>query len=273
VNDLEGCSLADLELMYVDALWNYYHPDTKGNFTMSDADFDRLKEELYWQASGFPSLRKDEIEFVEASIAYARGEPVMSDEEYETLKTQVRGRGEKRNDVTALLLYTKGQQLLEPAEYDKLADEMQKLGIEVGLKGASCTLTKTPETLEPDTESLTKMYAGLGAAPTLITFAIISILNAPWHGFHPYVTFSGFLWGCGISAAATYALVRYLGLHNTQILVGKCPCCETDMKQLFAGDEPADMYEKSCPVCGTGCEISRKDMKMKLAGGDLFISA
>jgi hypothetical protein len=105
---------------------------------------------------------------------------------------------------------------------------------QVGLKGASCTLTKTPETLEPDTESLTKMYAGLGAAPTLITFAIISILNAPWHGFHPYITFSGFLWGCGISAAATYALVRYLGLHNTQILVGKCPCCETDMKQVCA---------------------------------------
>jgi hypothetical protein len=273
IDALEGCSLADLELMYVDALWNYYHPDTKGTFTMSDADFDRLKDELYWQASGFPTLQRDEIEFVEASIAYARGEPVMSDGDYETLKNKVRSRGEKRADVTALLLYTKGQQLLDPDEYDKLSAEMLKLGIEVGLKGASCTLNKTPEELTPDSEALTRMYAGLGAFPTLITFAVISILNAPWHGFHPYITGSGFLMGVGISAASTYALVRYLGLHNTQILVGKCPCCEADMKQLFAGDEPPEMYSKNCPVCGTGCEISRKENKMKLAGGDLYINA
>ena len=68
---------------------------------------------------------------MEASIAYARGEPVVSDDAYEVLKTQVRSRGEKRADVTALLLYTKGRQLLEPEEYDRLSDEMLKLGIEV----------------------------------------------------------------------------------------------------------------------------------------------
>jgi hypothetical protein len=28
--DIESCTLADLELMYVDALWSFYHPDTKG---------------------------------------------------------------------------------------------------------------------------------------------------------------------------------------------------------------------------------------------------
>lgn len=48
---------------------------------------------------------------------------------------QVRSRGEKRDDVTALLLYTKGQQLLEPEQYDRLAMEMQKLGIEVCKQG------------------------------------------------------------------------------------------------------------------------------------------
>lgn len=274
VNNLEGCKGGDLELMYIDALWNYYHPDTKGSFSMSDEDFDRLKDELYWQGSGFPTLHREEIDFVEASIAYARGEPVMSDADYTDLKNRVRSRGEKRADVTALLLYSKGQQLLEPEEYEKLADEMMKLGIEVGLKGASCTLGQTPDELAKDMDSLTRMYAGLGAAPTLLSFAVVSILNAPWHGFHPYITAPGFLQALGLSAAATYALIRYLGLHNTEILVGKCPCCENELKQLFSGDEPPNMFAKKCPVCGTGCEISRKDQKMRLAGGkDLYINA
>ena len=30
MTDIESCTLADLELMYVDALWSFYHPDTRG---------------------------------------------------------------------------------------------------------------------------------------------------------------------------------------------------------------------------------------------------
>jgi hypothetical protein len=61
-----------------------------GQFNLSDEDFDRLKDELNWQGSGFPTLHREEIEFVEASIAYARGQPVVSDEQYDVLKRSVR---------------------------------------------------------------------------------------------------------------------------------------------------------------------------------------
>jgi len=270
---LEACTLADLELMYIDALWTYYHPDTKGQFNLSDEDFDRLKDELYWQGSGFPTLHREEIDFVEASIAYARGEPVVSDEEYENLKTKVRSRGEKRDDVTALLLYTKGQQLLEPEQYDRLAMEMQKLGIEVGLKGATCTLNETTDEVVNDSNSLLKMYAGMGAIPTVLSFTAFSILGAPWNNFHIGLTPTTFLYGLGVASVATYALMRYLDLHNTEILVGKCPCCETPIKQLFSGSEPADSFVQNCPVCGTSCSISRKDKRMSLASGPDFIKA
>ena len=50
--------------------------------------------------------------------------------------------------MTALLLYTKGEQLLDADQYELLRDEMTKLGIEVGLKGATCTLSKTSEELK-----------------------------------------------------------------------------------------------------------------------------
>ena len=46
IDDPGSCSLADLEMMYIDALWNYYNG---GSFTLSDAEYDRLREELNWQ--------------------------------------------------------------------------------------------------------------------------------------------------------------------------------------------------------------------------------
>jgi len=54
----------------------------------------------------------------------------------------------KRDDVTALLLYTKGQQLLDKEQYDKLGDEMRALGIDVGLRGATCTISNTSPELQ-----------------------------------------------------------------------------------------------------------------------------
>ena len=125
IDDPSGCTLADLELMYVDALWNYYNG---GQFTLSDEDYDRLREELNWQGSGFPTLRRYEIEFVQAAISYSRGEPVVDDAKYEELKRRVKAAG-KRTDVTALLLYTKGKQLLEEAEFELLSKEMMKSGL------------------------------------------------------------------------------------------------------------------------------------------------
>jgi hypothetical protein len=96
----------------------------------------------------------------------------VSDEQYEVLKRSVRRRGEDRKDVTALLLYTKGVQLLEPEQYEALRDEMTKLGIEVGLKGATCTLSKTSESIKVRTFPPSIKVAGwrerhLSAAPRL----------------------------------------------------------------------------------------------------------
>ena len=109
-------------MMYIDSLWNYYNG---GDFTLTDEQYDRLRDELNWQGSGFPTLRRYEVQFVEAAISYARGEAKVTDQEYEELKRKVRAAG-KRDDVTALLLYTKGQQLLEPAQFEQLRDDVQK---------------------------------------------------------------------------------------------------------------------------------------------------
>ncbi|CAK0883636.1 unnamed protein product [Prorocentrum cordatum] len=93
--------------MYIDTLWAYYNDGTQ---LLSDEQYNKLKEELAWQGSGFPQLRREEVEFVKASLAYHRGEPIATDEEWEQLKQNVLavGGNQKRTDVAAFLLYSKG---------------------------------------------------------------------------------------------------------------------------------------------------------------------
>ncbi len=261
VDEPETCSLADLEILYVDALWNYYND---GKFTLSDAQYDRIREELNWQGSGFPTLRRDEIQFVQAAIAYSRGEKIMGDEEYEELKRKIKTEAGKRRDVTALLLYTKGQQLLDEAQFELMSEEMMKLGIDVGMKGATCTLSKTPTTLENDTSAVVKMYGALALIPFLIGLAPTIFFDIL--GLH---VDNGLALGFATTLAAilTYKLAEYTELNNAQILTGQCPCCEEPFKQLFSGQNGGEKeMEYKCKVCGTTCSLNREKKLIVTSG-------
>ena len=260
IDDPSSCSLADLELMYVDALWNYYNG---GKFTLSDEDYDRLREELNWQGSGFPTLRRYEIEFVQAAISYSRGESVVDDDKYEELKRRVKAEG-KRTDVTALLLYTKGKELLDEAEFELLGAEMKKLGIEVGMKGATCTLSQTSTELISDTSGVFTMYAALATVPFLLGLSPSILLG--FFGVHvPSGLSLGF--AATLCAGLTYKLVNYTNLQNAEILIGACPCCEMPIKQFFGGESPAETFEHKCSACGTKCTLNRPKRLIETAGG------
>eukprot|EP00218_Dolichomastix_sp_CCMP3274_P007725 CAMPEP_0170139274 /NCGR_PEP_ID=MMETSP0033_2-20121228/5515_1 /TAXON_ID=195969 /ORGANISM="Dolichomastix tenuilepis, Strain CCMP3274" /LENGTH=339 /DNA_ID=CAMNT_0010375373 /DNA_START=44 /DNA_END=1063 /DNA_ORIENTATION=+ len=267
IDNMAGCSLADLEMMYIDALWSYHTEG--GPFKLTDEQYDRLKDELNWQGSGFPTLKRYEVQFIEASIAYARGTPVVTDDEYEKLKTQVKAGG-KRQDVTALLLYTKGQQLLDPEQYENLAEEMTKLGIEVGMKGTSCTLTEVPETLTNDLGTLALMNAGLSAIPTtlfgLLPYAALTLftdLSIP--------PAAGLLGAVTIGAAVTTQLKNYLNLNDAEVLKGQCPCCESEVKQFFSGNDKSDSAQLKCGVCATTINIMRTERRLELVEGPSFV--
>ena len=260
IDDPSTCTLADLELMYVDALWNYYNG---GKFTLNDEQYDRLREELNWQGSGFPTLRRYEIEFVQAAISYSRGEKIIDDDKYEELKRRVKAAG-KRTEVTALLLYTKGKQLLDEAEFELLSKDMLKLGIDVGMKGATCTLSKTSPELQNDTGSVLSMYAALGTAPLLIGLAPGILLGLVGVKL-PAALSLGF--AITIAAGLTYKLVNYTNLQNAEILKGQCPCCEMPIKQFFGGEAPVEEFEHKCAACGTQCVLNRPRKLIVTSGG------
>lgn len=53
---------------------------------MSNEEFENLKEELVWAGSKVAVLSGDELRFLEASLAYNAGKPVMPDADFDALK-------------------------------------------------------------------------------------------------------------------------------------------------------------------------------------------
>jgi hypothetical protein len=57
---------------------------------MSNEEFEFLKDELTWEGSKVAVLSGDELRFLEASLAFNAGKPVMSDADYDALKMALR---------------------------------------------------------------------------------------------------------------------------------------------------------------------------------------
>ena len=141
---------------------------------------------------------------------------------------------------------------------------MMKLGIDVGMKGATCTLSKTPTTLENDTSAVVKMYGALALIPFLIGLAPTIFFDIL--GLH---VDNGLALGFATTLAAilTYKLAEYTELNNAQILTGQCPCCEEPFKQLFSGQNGGEKeMEYKCKVCGTTCSLNREKKLIVTSG-------
>lgn len=271
IDEIEQCSVAELQVLYIDALWNYYHD---GKETLSDAEFDRIKSELCWQGSGFPTLRRYEVEFVQATLSYYRGEPIMSDEEYEAVKQRVRESG-KRKDVTAMLLYTKGQQDLTPEQFAQVADEMRNLGVDVNVQGKDlmCTLSDTTDKLQSDALEIVKMYAALGAVPQAISLAswlLLSLLIGGPGGVADSAATAIPTTGL-VSAGVVAVLAKYLGLNEPEFLKGTCPCCETENPAFFNPQTPKQQ-EVKCSGCSTSMVFDSDAGRIVEAGGFAYLT-
>jgi transcriptional regulator of met regulon len=260
--DLNACNLAQMEEMYVDALWAYYNDGTQ---LLSDEQYNKLKEELAWQGSGFPKLTKVEVDFVKASLSYYRGEPIASDEEWERLKKEVlkvEGNN-KRADVAAFLLYSKGAEVLDPDTFEKLKSDMSKLGVRVqkaGSKALEQTLSISSDRLYNDWGEVITMIFALGTIPTILCVASVWAIGLALDiAFVPEPEWAAVftaefvpLFGIGLvlGGALTWQLLSFLDLQFPELLTGTCPSCESTVKCFRGGAEPPAQVEHSCTECG-----------------------
>lgn len=98
---------ADKEAMFLEAMAGYYFD---GKSTLSNEEFDNLKQELQWEGSQIMMLTKEEMKLLEARQAYTKGKkpPLMSDQEYDALKDRLKAAGsmvfKMRSDVPSCSL-------------------------------------------------------------------------------------------------------------------------------------------------------------------------
>jgi hypothetical protein len=79
-------SLVVKELMYFDALYAFYKT---GYALLSDDDYEVLKENLTWEGSSVATMSGKEATFVSAVASSRRGSPILSDVEYDSLKSEL----------------------------------------------------------------------------------------------------------------------------------------------------------------------------------------
>ena len=65
-----------------------YYPN--GKALLENDEFESLEESLMWQGSSIASLNKQEALFVTAVASSRRGDPVLDDEEYAKLKSELK---------------------------------------------------------------------------------------------------------------------------------------------------------------------------------------
>jgi len=273
--DLEGSTLAQLEEMYVDALWAYYNDGVQ---ILTDEQYDKLRNELFWQGSGFPTLRDYEVKFVKAALAYWRGEAVVSDDEWKELKAQVRA-DEQRQDVTAFLLYTKGKQQLAPETFDKMASEMRRLGVNVrreGIDFREAALSNTSDVVKEEVSASLQMYGALSVIPiVLATLTLWAIGIAADTELVPDLELESIfsedsipllIVGPVLGLLATAQLVNFLDLGG-QVVKFTCPACGSRVRQFVGGLEQKDTAVKTkCQNCGNPMSIDWRNMKVLTAG-------
>lgn len=77
------------ERIFMDAVQSFYC----GKSTLTDKQFDSLKEDLSWEGSNVVTLNRNETQFILAVQAWNKEEPIMSDQEFDQLKLSLKDAG------------------------------------------------------------------------------------------------------------------------------------------------------------------------------------
>lgn len=189
-----------MEQEFLGALSSWYYD---GKPTMTDAEFEVLKDELLWSGSKVPILDSDEQKFLEACQAYYKGTPVLTDEEYDELKATLR----QKNSVVVAQgprCSIRTKQMYSDAQPDYLR----------------MTLLNVPAAL--------LVLGLLFSVDDLTGFEITSLIELP-----PPLGLVA-LWGVllpGIFVVATS--LTNIVFRNSLVLKGTCPSCGTENYTYF----------------------------------------
>jgi hypothetical protein len=197
---------------------------------LNDNDFDLLKEDLEWNGSSLVTMNRNEAKYLAAVEAYMKGEPIMSDSEFDTLKKELKEANSKFAVDTEPKCYIDTGVCKVTLQEDKFRSNLLYL---------------------PAGSLLTLLWLGLGfefIEPIIrLNPIILALLGSPW-------IYTG-------AKAITESFI----FENLFVAYGPCPSCEAENRVYFGNilgvegfTEQADV---KCPNCKTQFSVQRKTLR------------
>lgn len=170
---------------------------------MNDAEFDLLKDELLWSGSKVAVLSSNEKRFLEASMAYNAGKPIMSNEEFDALRATLR----RENSVVT-------------AEGPRCSLRTRKMYSDATVDYLRLVALNIPAAVS--------ILLGLFAIDDLTGFEVTRLLELP----EPF----GIIVVWGVVLPVVYILsnaVTNLVFKDALVLKAECPSCKTENFSYF----------------------------------------
>ena len=195
-----------------------------GKATMSDEEFEALKEELLWSGSEVAILSSAEMKFLEATMAFNKGKNLLTNEEFDRLKGQLKEEG----------------------------SSVVSAGPRCSIRSKKVYTDASPGYLKLTLLNLPAAVGVLGVVFVLDNLSGFQLTNAielppPWSIL--------FLWGIVFPIVYTLATsITNLVLPDALILNADCPNCGEKNQAYFGGIFNIDRVQTKekvieCPSC------------------------
>lgn len=228
-------TLGEKEQAFLEALSAFYYGDKP---SISDEEFDLLKDELLWSGSKVAILSGDEKRFLEAQMAFNIGKPIMSDREFDSLK-----------------------------------NKLKKANSSIVMQGARCSLRSRKMYSDARVDYL-RMVAlnvpaallvllGLFSIDDLTGFEVTRLIELP----EPF----GIIVVWGVVLPAVYVLanaITNLVFRDALVLKANCPSCGTENVTYFGdiltvpGNRTENVVE--CPDCKSKLEFDAENRQVQV---------
>jgi hypothetical protein len=189
-----------------------------------------LKEDLQWNGSPVVVVSREESKFLAATQAYLKGEPIMDDNEFDSLKRELKETGSKF-----------------------AVDTDPKCYIDTGV----CKVT-----LQEDKFRSNLLYLPAGAILSVLWLALGYELIEPIIRLNPIILFA--LGTPLITKGATTITEEFI-FTNKFVAYGPCPSCEYENRLYFGNilgvEGFGDEGNVKCPNCKTVFTVQRESLR------------
>lgn len=204
---------------------------------------------------------------------YINGKQMLSDEEFDLLKSDLQWSGSSKVNVNrdeakyiaAMQAYLKGQPILSDEEFDTLKRELKEEGSQFAvstepkcyISTGICTVTWKEDSFRQNL-----LYLPVGAITTILWLGLGYEILGSFVTLNPLVLL---LFGAFPIYVATENITNNYIFQNAKVARGPCPSCEVPQRVYF-GDILGvqgfdDVSLTKCPTCKVEMQVQRKSMR------------